>query len=59
MKRLSEKVRSDEYQLHERKLDELELRREKSVMEMEDYLTAMAKANGEVSEEGEQRIVVK
>ena len=59
VKKLSDKVRADESQLHQKKLEELELRRDKVIMEMDDYVNAMAKANGADSDKGELRIVVK
>lgn len=59
VKQLSDKVKAGQSQLHEKKLEELELRRDKVIMEMDDYVIAMAKGNGEDSDEDELRIVVK
>ena len=59
VKRLSDKVKADKTQLHEKKLEEFELLRDKVIMEMDDYNIAMAKANGEDTDAGELRIVVK
>ena len=59
IKRLAGDVQKYQSQLNERKLREIELRREKIVMEMDDYKDAIAKANGAPLDDGEERVVVR
>lgn len=59
IQRLSSDVHDYQIQLNEKKLHEIELRREKVVMGMDDFKSAIEKANGANLDEGEIRIVIK
>lgn len=54
----SEEVREYQKILSDRKVAELELKRAKIIMNMEDHMAAVEKANGKPLEEDEERIIM-
>lgn len=59
IQRLKGEVREYQIQLNDKKLHEIELMREKIVMEMDDFKDAIAKANGAPLDDDETRIVIR